>query len=93
MCYVKKIGFRFHRSTLKSAMKTYKEFDSFSELFRFLNDFCKSNYISVGQYYVNLYGTFDDPLGADSRIGWTNTFIVGLVDGGVLGFLTLKEVN
>ncbi|MDE6242309.1 MAG: hypothetical protein K2M08_07830 [Anaeroplasmataceae bacterium] len=88
------IGFRFHRGSLKDAMETYEEFKSLEDLYKELACWCKDNLhkdLDFLDFYVNLYGNtlLSNPLGEDSRISWTNTFIVGANKIGVLGFMTI----
>lgn len=87
------VGFRFHRGGLKEAMETYQEFNSLNELFDFLIHYIATNFIAkcgLGDFYIDLYGSsFSNRLGADDRINWDNTFIVGFKNIGVLGFMTI----
>lgn len=65
-----KIKFRFHRGSLEESMKTYKEFNSVSEMFEHIesewSDTLTTDDLVIG-----------DSLGKDDRIGWKSYRYVG----------------
>lgn len=91
-----KILFREHRGGLAEAMETLREFESMDEFYEYILDYCKPYLKQNGErLYIELYGNCNNELGSDDRIGWTNTFIVGLKQtnekyGAVLGFMCIQ---
>lgn len=91
-----KIIFRPHAMgiTVFEAIAEKKEFDTFEKFTNFIKDVYFEH---KGKYniYINLYGGFKNEFGADERIGWSNTFIVGFKNldeyGPVLGFMTIQS--
>ena len=90
-----KILFREHKGLLTDAMETLKEFDSMEELHQYLIKLTNNYRKPRQQFYIKLYNSFNKPLGEDDRIGWSNTFIIGLeeyggIQGWVIGFMCIQ---
>lgn len=90
-----KILFREHKGGLAEAMETLKEFDSLLELYQYLLELSKNYRKPAERIYIKLYSGYNKPLGEDDRIGWKNTFIIGLEEYGgtpsaVIGFMCIQ---
>lgn len=90
-----KILFREHKGLLTDAMETLKEFDSLLELYRHVLELSKDYRKPTERIYIKLYSGYNKPLGEDDRIGWKNTFIIGLEEydrtpGWVIGFMCIQ---
>jgi len=93
-----KILFRPHAMgiTVYEALEGLKEFESMDSFYKFILEYCHPYLKQNGErLYIELYNHSQNELGADDRIGWSNTFLVGLKKsngeyGPVLGFMCIQ---